>query len=373
MKNILLYTDTPQIGGAELQMFLLAKFINKEKFKPILACSNFQELDKWCAKFEKEEIKVTRLNVKHKHDPRHLIQLKKIMKEEKIDILHAHIWNPASCRYAYMAAGKTPFITTEHDPFKLSPIKNALKKRSLKKVTKIVAISKNNKELLEKLYPKQKEKMTLIHNGIDTTWWKSQLLRITENEIKKIKKEIFHAKSDTLIITTIAELHERKGLKHLIQAMPAIVEKFPNVKSIIIGDGPHRESLEKLIKKLRLEAHVSLLGRRKKIPKLLKSSNIFCLPSRREGFGLVNLEAMMIPLPIVATKAGGIPEIVEDGKTGTIAEPENSEALARALIELVNSSEKRKSFAEAGHKRVLKNFDAKKMADEYEKIYKKIV
>jgi len=368
MKKILLYTDTPQIGGAELQIFLLAKFLNRSKFTPILCCSNYSSLDKWCSKFEKEGIKVIRINVKHKHDPRHYFQIKKIIKNEKIDVLHAHVWNPASCRYALMIKN-IPIIITEHDPFKLSTIKNFFKKSALKRVKKIVTVSENNRKVLQDLYPQFANKMTVIHNGIDTNWWQSQLLRFTDEDYKKIKKDIFHAHENTLIITTIAELHERKGIKFLLLAIPAIVEKFPNIKFILIGDGPERANLEKLAKKLNITNHVEFLGRQKGIPQLLKSSDIFCLPSRREAFGFVNAEAMITGLPVVATKVGGIPEIVEDGLTGLLIEPENSEALSKALAKLIGSEEKRKKMGQAGHNSILKNFDAKVMAVEYEKLY----
>lgn len=372
MKNILLYTDTPQSGGAELQMFLLAKFLNKQKFNPILACSNFPELDKWCENFEKEGIKVIRLNVRHKHDPKHLTLLKKIIKKEGTDLLHAHIWNPASCRYAYLIK-KIPIIITEHDPFKLSIFKNLFKKRGLKKVAKIIAISQNNKKILKKLYPKFRHKIHTILNGIDTTWWKSQLLRFTEQDRHKIKHEIFCAKDDTLIIATIAELHERKGLKYLIGAIPEVLEKYPNVKLVIIGEGPNRGKLEKLIRKLGIKDYVVLLGRRKDMPQLLKSADIFALPSRREAFGLVNLEAMLTPLPVIASKVGGIPEIVENGKTGLLVKPESEKSLALALKQLISSPAKRRKMAQAGLKRVHEVFDAKKMAEEYGKIYKKTI
>ncbi|MFA6918191.1 MAG: glycosyltransferase family 4 protein [Candidatus Gracilibacteria bacterium] len=371
MQKILLYTDTPQRGGAELQMFLLAKFLDKAKFEPILACSNYEKLDKWCTNFQGEGIKVYRLNVKSKHDPKHYFQLKKIIKEERPDILHAHIWNPASGRYAYLAAKSTkiPLVITEHDPFKISPLKDFFKKRALKYVTKIVAISNNNKHLLGELYPDHKQKITVIHNGLDLIWWQSQILRFTDEDRRHIKEDIFHCKENTLIVTTVAELHDRKGIKYLINAVPSVIKKFPNTKFIIIGNGPAHAEYERLIKKLDLENHIHLAGRQKEIPKLLKSSNIFLLPSIREGFGMVNLEAMITPLPIIATKAGGIPEVVEDGKTGILVEPGNSVALISALFKLIPSSELREKYALAGHKRVIEKFDARKMAREYEKIY----
>ncbi len=372
MKKILFYTDTHQIGGAEFQIFLLAKFLNKEKFTPILACSESSSLDKWCKKFIAEKIKVIRLKVKHKHDPRHYLHLKKIIKTEKIELLHAHVWNPASCRYAFLV-NKIPIIITEHDPFKLSSIKNIFKKISIKKVIKIITVSDNNKQVIAELFPDYKNKICVIHNGIDVDWWRSQLLRLADEDYSWIKKNIFYANKNTLIITSIAELHERKGLKYLIQALPEVIKKFPNIKLVIIGEGPDRKNLENLVKNLSLQKHVVLLGKQKEIPKLLKSSDIFCLPSRREAFGLVNTEAMMAKLPVIASSVGGIPEIVKDGETGILVDPEDSPGLAKALIELVSNEKKREEMGEKGYKRVLSDFNSKAMAKKYEDIYSEVL
>ena len=370
VKNILLYTDTPQVGGAELQMFLLAKFLDKKEFTPILACSNYLSLDKWCDNFIKEGIKIIRINVKHKHDPKHFIELRRIIKEEKIDLVHAHVWNPASCRYAFSAASstKTPIITTEHDPFKLSILKDFIKKRSLKATNQVVTVSSANQKVLKKLYPEFKEKFVVIPNGIDTTWWHSQSLRFTDLDRKKVKEELFLAHEDSLIIISVAELHERKGLKYLIEAIPEVAAKFANIKLVIVGEGPEREELEKEIKKLGIENHIILTGRQKEIPKLLKCADIFVLPSRREAFGLVLLEAMISELPVIASETGGIPEVIKN--TGILVEPENYKGIAAALIDLISHPEKRQKLASAGEKLVHEKFEAKKMAEEYEKIYK---
>ncbi len=374
MKKILLYSDTPIAGGAEIQMFLLAKFLDKNKFQPILACSNFPQLNRWCENFEKEGIKVIRLKVKHKHDPRHYFQLRKIIKEEKIDILHLHVWNPASCRYGFLAgkSRKIPIIITEHDPFEISKFKTWFKSYTLESVKKIIAISDSSKNDLEKLYPAFKKKIEVIHNGIDTVWWHSQNLRFTEDDLEDIKENLFEAKKDTLIITSIAALHERKGLKYLIQAISNLVKEFPNIKLVIVGQGPQEKELKELIKELKIENHIKLLGQQKETPKILKSTDIFVLPSKREAFGLVNLEAMITGMPIVASKVGGIQEVVKDGETGILIEPKISDVLARALKLLIESPEKRVSMAAAGQKRVQEFFTAGKMAKEYEKEYEEI-
>jgi len=371
MKTVLLYTDTPQVGGAELQMFLLAKFLDKGKFRPLLVCSNYKSLDKLCENFEKEGIQVYRIQVRSKHDPKHLKYLKQIIREEKVDLLHAHVWNPASCRYAFVAANSMniPVVTTEHDPFKLSFLKNLFKKHTLKSISKIITVSNENKRVISTLYPKFKDKIAVIHNGIDTTWWQSQLLRFTEEDLLKIKKEVFACAPDALIITAVAELHERKGLKYLIEATAKLATKYPNIKTIIVGEGPHHEQLENLITELKIENNVLLVGKRNNIPEILKSSNIFVLPSVREAFGLVNLEAMLTPLPIVASKVGGIPEIVINKETGILVESENSQALKEALEKLIKSPELRENYATAGKNRAKENFSADKMAIQYEKIY----
>jgi len=354
-------------------MFLLAKFLNKEKFNPILACSSYSQLNKWCENFEKEGIKTIRIDVKHKHDPRHFFHLKKILKDEKIDILHIHVWNPASGRYAILAANscKIPIVTTEHDPFKLSFLKNLFKKSTLEKVKTIITVSENNQKILQKLYPEHKKKIKVIYNGIDISWWQSQTLRFTDEDRKTIKKNIFLADTDTLIIISIAELHERKGLKYLIEAIPDIIKKYPETKLVIIGEGKDRKNLEHLIGRLGIENHVLLAGKQKEIPKVLKSSDIFVLPSLREAFGLVILEAMITGLPVIASKVGGIPEIINN-KNGLLVESENPEKLANTLLDLIAHPDRCKKLSAYGQKTVLEKFTAKKMAEEYEREYSSI-
>ncbi len=371
MKNILFYTDTHQIGGAEVQILLLARYLDKEKFNPILACSNSKKLDSWAKKFTKENIKVIRLNVKHKHDPRHLSQLKKTIKDEKIDLLHIHIWNPASCRYAFIAGNltKTPIVTTEHDPFQLSKIKDLIKKQSLKYISTIITVSKENKKLLSNLYPKHADKIKVIHNGIDANWWESQTIRFSLDDRKQIKENLFHAKEDTLIVTCIAELHERKGQIYLIKAIPEIVKKYPNVKFVFVGAGNEKSNYQNLIKTLKIERNAILIGRQLDIPHILKSSDIFVLPSLREAFGLVNIEAMISGLPVIATKVGGIPEIVQNYQTGIQIESKSIEQLIKALLVLIESPKIREEMAKKGKLRVKNNFDVKVMAEKYEKIY----
>ena len=379
MKNVLFFTDTPLLGGAELQMYLLAKFLDREKFNPIICCGPYETLDNWVANLENEEIRVIRLPIKHKNDTAQLKFLKRIIKEEKIDLIHVHVWNPASGRFAFLAGkrSKTPIITTEHDPFKLNPIKDLFKKTTLKHVKQIIAISKDNKSLLSKFYPNHKQKISTIHNGIDTTWWKSQILSFGAKDRKALRQDLFKADDKTLVGLTVAELHPRKGIHILFRAIEKLLKTLPtnrrNIRFAIAGDGPQRPVLEKLIQKRNLQNHVLLLGRQKKIPYLMQSADFFVLPSVREAFGLVNLEAMVSDLPVIATRTGGIPEIITNEKTGLLVPPTNDQKLAQAIKQLLKSLPLRTKLAKNAKDLVEKSFDARVMAKKYERAYTSVL
>ncbi|MFC1599716.1 glycosyltransferase family 4 protein [Patescibacteria group bacterium] len=366
-KIVLFYTDTPYAGGAENQMYLLAKFLDKEKYEVKLICSDYKSLGDWAARFEAEGIEVVKLNVFHKHDPRHYVQLKEYIKREPCDLMHIHVWNPASCRYAFMAANKynLPLIVTEHDPFELPKFKKYIKNKLMRRVQKIVTVSHANEKLMQNLFPELKNYTTTILNGIDATWFESQLLNFSEAKIKEFREEEFDASDDTKVILTVAELHERKGLTYLIKAMPTILEKIPNTKLVIVGEGPQRPELEKLIQ----EKNIKLLGHRKDIPKLMASANLFVLPSVKEAFGLVILEAMAAWLPVLASNVGGIPEIIEDNVNGFLVEPKDSDALAKKILELFNENFKFEEYIKNAQAILKDKFDAKAMAKQYEKIY----
>ncbi|MEK7544777.1 MAG: glycosyltransferase family 4 protein [Patescibacteria group bacterium] len=374
-KKILLYTDTTQIGGAEGHMLSLARFLDKEKFEVSLLCSRHDRLNEWCKKMKDEGVHVMRLIAKYKHNPRHYFSLKEKIEDLQINLLHAHIWNPASGRYAYMAAKamKTPLITTEHDPFVLSPLKNFIKKKLIKNIAHLIAISEKNRDLLEKNYPTLKDKTSVIANGIDLEKFEFQLASFTKENHAEIRKNIFKVSEKTPVIITVAELHPRKGLLYLLEAAKKIQEKNTDFKIIIVGSGPQKKVLEKKIQKLGLEREISLLGYQHNIPHLLAASDMFVLPSLNEAFGLVLLEAMAAKLPIIATKNGGIPEIITNNVTGLLVLPAESSELAYAILRLLKNKDLAHRLAQEGHKLVKKSFDVRDMVKKTEEVYNTIL
>lgn len=374
MNNILFYTDTSFTGGAEKHIHLLAKSLVKDGYRVRMVCSNFKKLDAWCAEMKRDGIEILRLNVSHKHDPRHFFQLKKILKKDEPDLLHLHLWNPGACRYAFWAGAKTksskkiPIITTEHDPFSLRGLKKNIKKGALHKTTHTITVSDANYGQMLSWYPELKNRMSVIHNGIDLDAFEKELLHFTTQEKQKIRKQMYEAEPDDTVLLTIAALHPRKGLKYLLRAMKKIIEQKNNTRLIIIGVGPQKKELQKLTEKLKIQEKVNFLGQCENIPKMLKSSDLFVLPSVKEAFGLVLLEAMAAQLPIVATNVGGIPEIIQDRKTGFLVEPHDADALAKTILMLLKNKPLREKISFLGSHRV-KQFDVERMVEKTKKIY----
>lgn len=370
MQKIFFYTDTPIHGGAERHMLLLAKNLTKEKYSVSLVCSKYKQLNEWCKQWEDAGLTVHRVNVAHKHDPRHHFQLKKLLQKEKPTLVHIHLWNPGGCRYAFSAIDKrsTKIITTEHDPFPLSNLKKSIKKQCLKKTDHTITVSNANKQLNLKLYPELKNKISTVHNGIDVEAFEKPLRTFSTQHRERVREKLFNASSEDFVILSIAELHPRKGLKYLIEAYKEVEQTEPKTKLIIVGEGPERKILEKLIKKLELEGKVLLPGQQDNIPQILKSSQLFVLPSVKEAFGLVLLEAMAAQVPIIASKVGGIPEIVENGKSGQLVEPANYHALTKKMVEVIENNALMQKLAYMGHHRV-KTFDVKEMIRKTENIY----
>lgn len=373
MKKVFFYTDTPIFGGAERQMLLLAQNLQKEKYIPSLICSNYESLEPMMEAWKNSGFDVYKLNVMHKHDPRHYFQMGKLLKTKKPDLLHIHLWNPGSCRYAFLAATEDlPIVTTEHDPFPLKGMKKMLKIKYLEKTSETITVSDSNKQLMISEYPEFEPDITTVHNGIDLDYFEKSILHMTSQEKNKIRHHILKADQKDRIILCIAALHPRKGLDYLLEAMPDVLEKFPDAKLAIVGEGPQKKDLQKIITRLKIDHRVMLLGYQEDIPKLLKCVEIFVLPSITEAFGLVLLEAMAAQLPILSTKTGGIPEIIQHMKSGLLVEPGKTQELTDGLNELLRNSALSQKIAFVGLHHV-KEFSARSMAEKTQAVYDKVL
>jgi len=178
-------------------------------------------------------------------------------------------------------------------------------------------------------------------------------------------------RSDGSLILFAGRLAREKGACDLIEALPEILAALPDAMAVIVGDGPERRALEALANRRGVGANVRFTGwlKRQALAAAMTAADMVVVPSRREGQGLVALEAMAAGTPVIAANVGGLPEAVKDNETGLLIPPESPEALADAVIRLAGDSELSKRLALAGSAMVRETFSSAAAAEAFSALY----
>lgn len=297
-----------------------------------------------------------------------------VIKDKKPDILHLH--SPKAAGLGSLAGRilRVPkIITTVHGwTFNESrPWYQVLTIRFFSWLTMLLShttILLSEKEYGQaRSFPKVKAKIELITLGI-----KPVLFMSIDGSKQTIAKLIGLNQLDfekKTVIGTIAELHPNKGLDYLITATKDVVTQYPNTICVIIGDGQDKEKIRKLISDGRLERNIYLAGQVENASQYLKAFNIFVLPSTKEGLPYTILEAGCASLPVVATSVGGIPEIIDDMKSGILVQSKNSKELGHALSFMIEHPEERRRYGTNLREKILSKFQMEKMLRSIEELY----
>ena len=284
----------------------------------------------------------------------------RVITDERIDIVHAHTSHAHTIGAIAAKIKKIPFVVTRRVDFGVTRnIFSNIKYNYL--ANKIIAISNAIKSILINAGVPQ-EKIDVVYSGIDTEKFDnmSDTLYLSEE---------FNLSKYTPIIGTIAHLTDHKGHKYLLSAVPDVLKTFPDALFLIIGEGELEEDLKKQVKKLDITGNVVFTGFRKDIGELLSIMDLFVLSSHLEGLCTSLMDAMLMKLPVVATTAGGIPEVVVDKGTGILVPPKNSKDLADAIIQLLSNKEEAGEMGERGLKRVKTMFNVSRMVEGTEIVY----
>jgi glycosyltransferase involved in cell wall biosynthesis len=294
-----------------------------------------------------------------------------------IDIVHAHAGNPPApiAAYRYAEKKRKPFVLTYHGDGQ----------ENWGSFIRRISISFYNKYFLDKILSyadviispseyyidesrflgKYRDKIIVIPNGIN----------MEDFDVSYSKEECrkrLGLPTDKNIILFLSALYSFKGPHILIKAMPKIVKEVPDAKLVFVGSGGMREELEGLCKKIGVKKYVKFAGfvEESLKPLYYRAADVFCLPStmKHEIFGIVNLEAMACGLPIVASKIGGVPDVVKDGENGLLVAPKDSEAFTDAIIYLLENEDVRERMGKNGRKKA-EGYSWERIAEETEEVY----
>jgi glycosyltransferase involved in cell wall biosynthesis len=290
-----------------------------------------------------------------------------LMAEFQPNIVHNHMYRAELVgTRAAIALGEVghprPYVvSTVHS----SRVRSDDDRRELRILTphmdRVIAVSRS---IVEKLQHEGRDTapITLIHSGVD-------LERYDHQEPCCTLREEYGLPEDASIIGVVARLEPEKGHPTLLEAWPTVLRAVPAARLLVVGEGSRREALEVQARALGIAGPVVFTGRRDDIPAVTAALDIAVLPSYREAQGLTILEAMALSRPIVASNVGGIPEMVEDGVTGLLVPPHDSEALAAAIVRLLLDHPLADMLGRAGHDLVHDRFCIQLMVDAVEAIY----
>jgi glycosyltransferase involved in cell wall biosynthesis len=189
----------------------------------------------------------------------------------------------------------------------------------------------------------------------------------SKSEASSHLKQKYNLPQESVVAVTVGRFVDQKGHIYLIEAAVEIVARFPAVVFLLLGDGPLRKVLESKIVELKLEKHFVLAGMLDDVDSVLAGADLMIHPSIEEPFGNALIEGMWAGLPIVASRVGGIPEVVIEDRTALLVEPRQPRQLAEATLQLLQSPTTREAFGRAGQKRCRSEFDLKTMIDGIEK------
>ena len=357
--NILFINSITLYGGGEVWMLTVMRELAVRGYSVTLICKPDAEI---ISHAKKEKIDVLPIRIAGDFDPISISQLVKVYKKRKIDIVIANVGK--DIRLAGLAAKfvKGVSVIALHQVDR--EIKNNLRYRftynSLAKMIVVNSLATKN-TLLKNAPWLLDEKIKVVYHGIDYEKYSTANKRDLRME--------FGLSPQDLIIGFVGRLSIQKGIIYMLDAFKLVVEKFKNVQLIIAGTGELEVMVEEFVSKFNLENRIHLLGFRKDISDLMKTFDIFLLPSLWEGFGIVLIEAMAAEKPIVATNTSSIPEIVKDGRNGILVPPENAEAISNALMKLISEPELRLKFGDEGLKIVKEKFTIHRMINDYENIF----
>ena len=360
--NVLQIVEGFGWGGAEKKLLELVKYLDKKRFN--LTICSLGISNQIPQEFLNVGAKVFTIKRKRRIDIGVIYNLVKLIKKRHIDVVmtvlfYADIMGILSAR---IAGVKAVFS------WETSPSSDWLVKRRLlsyrfviRFCNKVIAVSRGTAQFLVEKRGVPIGKILVIPYGVDLSKYSTD-----DNPILRRKLGLNRKNK---VIGVVARLQVVKGHVYLINAAEKIVGVFPEVKFVFVGDGTLRNELEEHIRAKRLERNFLFLGYRSDIPEIMRTFDIFVLPSLSEGFPNVVLEAMAAGKPVVATAIDGTKEAIANNITGLLVPVKNSKALQNVLLKLLRDESLSKQMGERGRKRVEEYFSLAKQVNSFEKLY----
>lgn len=359
--------DSLRYGGAEVLLFDLTSRLDSYGISPIVF---YCEEGPLIEDFKNRKIPIVHLSWFARVDPLLLIKMVKEIRKVHPQIVHTHLFkSDFHGRLAARIAGVPIVITTLHN-------NNAWAQNSLfgwlygltaQLADKLIAVADEVKDYATCYLRIPSKKLIVIPNAVSFE-------RFQGNHEKGLDiRTEFNISKNAPLFGIIGRLEPQKNHENFLQAVQLIHQKNQDARFLIVGDGILRNHLIELTENLKLQDVVTFCGLRKDIPAVLAALDVVVISSHYEGLPVVLLEAMAAGCPVISTAVSGVLSVLEDGKTGLLVEPSNSEALANACLRLIDDPKLRQKITQGGSERVRTFYNIATMTEKTVALYRSLL
>lgn len=365
------------IGGAERLLELALPYLDNSSFEYEVAYL-LPHKNALVPAFRQAGVPVFCLNHTRSYDARVVPQLVRLFRDRQVDLLHLHLpYTGILGRVASRLAPVRAVVYTEHNLWeRYHWLTSAANRLTFGYNDAVIAVSDEVKHSIQSRYTfggKQdgttagKPKLCTILNGVDT----DQLLADSQDR-DSVKPE-FGIPDHHQLVVHVANFTPKKRHEDLVRAARLVIDQEPQVSFLLVGQGPLEPEIRAQIKQLNLTDNVILAGFRTDAPRLIGAADVFVLPSQFEGLPIAMLEAMALGRPVIASRVGGVPEVIQDGVDGLLIDPLCPDQLADRILAVINCKDLRVKLANNAVLKVREHFGVKRMVSSTEALYRSVL
>lgn len=295
-------------------------------------------------------------------------KIQKIIDDFKPHIIHGAVYEGVTMAAVNGFLKKVPIILLEEtsDPQNRSAKANILLRIFSFAADRFIAIAPNVADYLRNTAKVSSKKVITINNGVEIP------RQVSDLEIQNLKDQ-YSIKQDDFVVGTVGRLfNDHKKITDIIEAIH-ILKDLDNLKLLIVGNGKDEELIKQKAIDLGIQSKVIFTGYQFDTAPFYQLMNVFCIASQREGFGLVAAEAMLHRLPVIATRVGGLQNVVVDGETGILIQPHQPQEIAEAIKKIYDSVDLLKTYAVKGYRRAMDNYTEKRYVNDVINLYQELI
>ena len=370
-RKVFYLVDSLNVGGTETQAVELALRLPVSEYEIMMGCLRAE--GPLLEKLRGSAVSVREFHPSGGLDSAaglyELIRLARYLRREKFDVVHTHdLWSNLMGVPAARLAGVHAIVSSRRDLAHFDWYQGK-RRHWLRRIQNLSGVVLANATPIRDALISEDGfapgKLRVIHNGVDTEKFQ---------RAQRDRARLFPDVGNEILVVLVGNMHsDVKGHPWLIAAAPTVVREFPEVRFVFAGDGESRPTFAAQVAQLGLEGKFKFLGRRSDIPEILASCDLAVLPSRAEGLPNAVLEYMAAGLPTIASRVGGVAELVQDGVTGLLVPAEDANALAGALLQFLRNPERARQIASNGQRFAVENFSFERLIREIDELYAELL